>query len=916
MTAEKTASSKSLSDAFKKQLKSTVVELRRLLEEDIGRELRRLGIDPSKSALVPIEDLKYLTDVDREARQALDAALAKEMETAGEYRSAVEALRREAAYTHLNRLVGLKCLELRGYLVIEGERTEAVTCRPEFGGRPKWLWSLRDRESKYRHGEEAEELLWREGLERAYVSVSEEIGILFDPNDVYAQVWPSHRALRDTVNALNGLPEDAFRADELLGWVYQYFQSEEKDRVFEELRTKKKKIDWQDIVAVTQIYTERYMVDFLLQNSIGARWMQMYPNLDAKTRWPYYVAPATPHTRAPKPLKEWRILDPCLGSGHFLVVAFDLLVQLYAEEREMVASGRLPAHWAVPEDEVARTILERNLFGIDIDPRAVQIAVLALYLKAKDYGLDTQNGPPRMNLVAADAVLPRGPHYEALLALYRDDPAAQDAIEAVWSALEHVRELGSLVRVEEEVERAVRRARSKEDREAPLLSSAKDWAGYKGTLLNRLSRAFEAESQNEDVVARIFGLEARKGVGLLDLLSRRYDVVCTNPPYMGSGNMGKILKSFVAKHYKAGKRDLYAAFILRCLELSREGGHVAMVTQQSWMFLRSFTSLRAMPEEKLAKAEPGEFRGVLREASIETLAHLGPNAFAEISGEVVNIALFTFRKEPPGPEHRIMALRLVGPKSPVAKERLLSDAVLSENRQVVLRPIQQRFLLIPQSPLCYWLRERFFELLAGRTLGDEAKVLQGLATGNDPRFVRYIWEVPLDEWARPVRERRWVPFEKGGGYGKWFGHHWWVVDWQDNGAEVRAYPGSRVQNEQHYFREGWTYSVTARGCLGFRSMRDSIFSTQSAGVVLQDAAQVAAILNARSASSLIRALTAQMYLRESYVSRIPLPRHVPEWLHSLEATSIFLKRWLVCHDPTERSFNPGTLTPNYAEGEK
>lgn len=398
-----------LPDPIKKRLKSLVVELHHLLEEDLSKQLRRLGIDPSKQAPTPVSSLPYLTEEERAARSVLDAVLTKEQSMTGSYPEAVASIRREAAYTHLNRLIGLKCLELRGHLKMENDQTEVVTCRPEFGGRSKWLWTLRDHESRYRYGDEAEELLWKEGLIQVCSAVTAEIGVLFDPADPYAQVWPSHKVLKAVIDKLNELPEEAFRADELLGWIYQYFQSEEKDRVFEEVRTKKKKIAWQDIVPVTQLYTERYMVDFLLQNSLGTRWMEMYPNSEAKSSWPYYVTPATPHTRPPKPLKEWTILDPCVGSGHFLIVAFDLLVQLYAEERKLAEAGLIPVEWTVVEAEVARTILERNLCGIDIDPRAVQIAALALYLKAKKHGFGNGGRPPALNLVIADAILTKGP---------------------------------------------------------------------------------------------------------------------------------------------------------------------------------------------------------------------------------------------------------------------------------------------------------------------------------------------------------------------------------------------------------------------------------------------------------------------------------------------------------------------------
>ena len=313
-----------LSDEVKKRLKPLIIELRRTLEE-LERELRRLGLDGSKDRPVPVEMLSYLTDQEREIRAELEAILSKEQESIGSFAGALEAVRREAAYTHLNRLVGLKCLELRSHLVIEGERTEAVTCRQEFGGRSKWLWTLRSRESRYRHGAQAEELLWREGLLQACAAVTQEIGVLFDPADPYAKVWPSFRTLRAVVDRLNELPEDAFRTDELLGWVYQYFQTEEKEKVtagesFTQKLKKTKKITGR-ISQPSPPCTRAATCDFLLQNSIGAYWMEMYP-IRAPKKPAYYVPRHATHPSLPQPLKEWK--GPPMAAA-FPVVAFDLL---------------------------------------------------------------------------------------------------------------------------------------------------------------------------------------------------------------------------------------------------------------------------------------------------------------------------------------------------------------------------------------------------------------------------------------------------------------------------------------------------------------------------------------------------------------------------------------------------------------
>jgi hypothetical protein len=236
---------------------------------------------------------------------------------------------------------------------------------------------------------------------------------------------------------------------------------------------------------------------------------------------------------------------------------------------------------------------------------------------------------------------------------------------------------------------------------------------------------------------------------------------------------------------------------------------------------------------------------------------------------------------------------------------------------LVFTPLQARFLTIPQAPLCYWLRPRFFDLLAGRTLGDVADVCQGLATADDDRFARFVWEVRPEEWARPVRGRRWVPFEKGGGYGKWFGHHWWVVDWEHDGARIKATPSPRVQNEQYYFKEGWTYSHVARGSLGFRMLQGTgIISDNSAGIILRKTdLGLASALNCRFSSFIGRSTSQSIAIRESYVARLPLPEHIPGVLAEYEAACVALKRWLVARDFTERTFGPSPPSPLPRAGE-
>jgi hypothetical protein len=536
-------------------------------------------------------------------------------------------------------------------------------------------------------------------------------------------------------------------------------------------------------------------------------------------------------------------------------------------------------------------------------------------MKAKEK--DPSFRPTRINLTAPNIHIGADTdHLAAFLEKHPEDKPIQAPLKLIFESLRHADELGTLLQIEEPVEKEFRFLKARDDEEkagppkqkalfaemekpeqAPLPLGVQTYEEWKTGLLDRLSAHFREELASADFSSRFFGETAEKGLSLFDFLSRRYDVVATNPPYMGSKNMGPVVKRYVESHFPSGKRDLYAAFILRCLELARpETGRVAMVTQQSWMFLRSFADLRALDEEKLKKAKG--FKGILRETSIETLAHLGPGAFGEISGEVVNIVLFTLAKTPPKTDHRLTAFRLIGPKSPEEKAAHLRNV----NGKIVTRPLQSRFLTIPQTPVCYWLRERFFELLAGKTLGDVANVCQGLATANDPRFVRFTWEAPPDQWELPVRNYRWVLFEKGGGYGKWFGHQFWVVDWGHNGARIKAFPGSVIRNEQHYFKEGWTYSDFACGSLGPRRMVNKIFSTQSPGCITEKIGPTGHLLACRTTSLFIRSISAQVnHLRESYVSRLPVVQKIM-WFGGCIDLLVLLKEYIASTDITEQSF--------------
>ncbi len=674
-------------------LKAITLELRRELEGrydaqgtwqpgDLERRLAAIGVRRDRSS-VPVDELLHLTPEDREARRIVDAFLQSRAEAGQSREPAIAEFVRDAAYTWANRLLALRCMEARGLI------DEVILQKDTYGGRSLQHNRLAKKQPERCAGED-------EGLFAAlfdeFARRAVELPLLFDPHAPEVALRPSVAALKRCVALLSGAiavkGQDAatdavFSAPDALGWTYQYWNTEEKDRVFEKVRTKKgSKIEGAEIVPATCIYTEPYMVKFLVQNSLGAIWMGIRPDSRLADSWEYFVRGADRASVTKKPVTEISFLDPACGSGHFLIEAFELLYAMYLEEGALTE----PA-------DICASILERNLYGIDIDERAVQIAALALVMKAKEKAPDFV--PRRVNLVATNIRVPSGKERrEAFLRKHPEDAPLEPALRAIFESLAHADEIGSLLQLEEPVDKELRALRAKFEAAGTPPEQQALWAemqkpvqgrlpvgvptyeAWKERVINRLRDHFSADAHAGDLAAAFFGEAAGKGLSLVDLLARRHDVVAANPPYMGSKNMGPVLKTFVERHFAPGKRDLYAAFILRCLQLAGDSGRVAMVTQQSWMFLRSFADLRALDGQKMKKA-PRAFGGVLRETTIEALAHLGEHAFHDSSAAGAFVALFVLAKSDPLPQHRLTAFRLVGPKSPEEKDALLRQAIAS-----------------------------------------------------------------------------------------------------------------------------------------------------------------------------------------------------------------------------------------------
>jgi len=864
----------------KKLLKPLCLTLRHLLEGrydeqgnwhggDLEERMNALGVwwerDP-----IPAVKMPFRTPEDRHAREVIDAYLALREDAEISRKDAIEEFVREAAYTWVNRLLVLRCMEARD--LVDG----VVATKEVYGGRSLAHHRLAQRHPELCRGEDGGLFAM---LDEAFSFHAKNLPLLFDPKAPAVALRPSVAALKKCIALLSGtellngngpVTDAVFAAPDALGWAYQYWNTEEKDRVFAEVKAKKAKIAGADIIPATCIYTESYMVKFLVQNSLGATWMGMYPDSDLSEGWEYYVKDAD---RAPvrrKNVENITFLDPACGSGHFLIEAFDLFYRMYEAEGK----------YTDPET-ICKKILARNLYGIDIDERAVQIARAVLWMKAAERVFDF-SGTPK-NIIATNIRLPKGKdHLKAFLQKHPEDTPLAPALESIFEGLEHADELGSLLQIEEPVERALRSLRTRLGRQTTLPigdftapTTDEEWEAWKEGVVERLADHFGEEGEAADLTSAFFSQNAGKGVRLFELLSKRYDVVAANPPYMGSG-MGTILKKYVDKWYKFGKNDLFASFIIRGYILCKKNGKIAMVTQQSWMFLRSFSDIRANFEANQDYNRNG-FSGILLDCSIDSIIHLGPGAFHEITGEVVNVALFVLSKTKPINDHNITACRLIGINSAAEKDFYLKKSLKSNNPRALIKVSQTDLFEIPGCQLLYWLPKDLLNVFTKYPLLEEIADTTDGVTGL-ARLTRFHWEVPC------TTKGRWVPYSKGGGYARWFGLEYYCCDWQYDGSRQKAYIdtyypylkgnyGFRLKYRGIFPQVAFCFSSFSSGGICCRLLESgAIIGDKGPAVIPKDISGelLLSILNTRVPNYLLRAISGINQVQYPYVLKVPV----------------------------------------------
>lgn len=851
-----------LTDLQRKAIHDLALSARELLTKDTREHLEGVYGLTANGQLEPVARLPQVREDPESAEtyRRLGQFLDDE-ERAGLPRpEAVEKLVREAAFTHLNRLVAFKMMEARK--LIRGTLDKGLNSN----GFKIYLVEVENSttgdDAAYRRF-----LLWQAG------QIAQEIAVLFDPDTLASRLFPRPRALSVLLETLNHPDMDVcWRADETIGWVYQFFNEQEKKDVFEGLK-KKRKIRRQDIPAATQLFTPNWIVRFLVQNTLGRTWVQMHPDTRLlETDLLNYLVPLQGDVPAEplRPVREITLLDPACGTMHFGLVAFDLFAAMYQEEIDRAGEdGWLATPSLTDSSEIAAAIVEHNLYGIDIDLRAVQLSALALYLKAK--ALNKNARISDNHLACADVLPLNGSRLGTFLREAQFSPLTERLIKTLWERLKDVNQYGSLLRLEREIDTLLH-ARGETPMLARMeagfgadLSDEDFWAVVYNQIVNGLNE-FAKRQAETGADMRFFTGEAVKGLRLLDVTLRRYDVVVANPPYSGKRNLNDTLATFLDQQYPDTKGDLYAAFIERCAELLEPGGRVGMLTIHSFMFLSSYETMRKSLTDTM---------------TVEVINHMGTRTFMDLSNpNAQGFVGFTLQARQPSPVTVVNALRLTNAAGGDGKREGLEHALATASNTYCVP--QHRLSAIPSTPWTYWVSENIRDLfLTMPKMAQVAQPRQGLATADNFRFLRFWWETGITQISLGSRDRmaakqtgkRWFPCMKGGKYRKWYGNQDYVVNWWNDGKEMIAFPNAVIRNPDFYFREGMTWSTMTSSRFGGRYMPHGfVFETKgSAAVGDVPAVQIVQIVNSTIFSTLFSYISPTIDFHEGYLARVPFP---------------------------------------------
>lgn len=777
-------------------------------------------------------------------RQRFVAELNKETAKQGSYTAAYQTVVDKVAYTWFNRLIAVRYMEVNDLLPSRTRVLSSADGRAE----PQIVTSPFDAVLDYTPAEQQQIVNLKNDnkLDEAFrllflkqcAALGDCLPRLFEQVDDY---MPLLLALSFTdkdgvvCHLVNDIPESDWQdAVQIVGWLYQYYNTEPKEQVFANLK-KNIKISKENIPAATQLFTPDWIVRYMVENSLGRLWSEGHPDFD-KSKWKYYLDEAPQEPQVAQQLAELRkgyaaltpedikCIDPCMGSGHILAYLFDVLMQIYRSA-------------GYGDRDAAASIVEHNLYGLDIDDRAAQMAYFVVMMKGCHYDSRflRRHLNPHVYAIQESGELTT----DALGRLGKQESTAR----ALLDGFKNAKEYGSIL--QPKVTLAELDALQEQLREV-------DGASDMGSLTDQLVAG--------QIVNVLYPLieQAR-------MLVQKYDVVVTNPPYMGSSGMNARLSDYVKKVYPDSKSDLFAVFIERCAQMDKRGGYQAMITQHAWMFLSSFEKLR---------------NHIVDAQEISSLVHLGLGTFEDLNSKVVQSVAFVLRNNYTRGYTGIY-------------DRLFETSGLYEDNAKKARWLcegthryyakQDNFSKIPGSPVAYWVSNKFREIYKDAELFESiADIKSGVMSGDDARFIRFWHEVAFPKFdcscknvAECVEHKtKWFPVTRGGQYRKWYGNIEEVINLYNGGYEIafENQKNHRLRDSRYYFREGITWSMITSYKLSVRYVPQGILFGNGGPTCFfsDDAKFYLSVLNSKVAEYIIGVVNPTLNTVISDICGIPI----------------------------------------------
>lgn len=849
----------------KNAIKKYAIWARRELIDRVSKKAMRYGISPDSAADPDAfsVDGRLLSDTEQRQRRALIARVA-----AHGYAQTME----EAAYTWFNRLTALRFMEVNGYLPshVRVFTDDAGAFRPQIlteaihlelpGLDMEQVYALKEAND--------EEALYRcllivqcNALNDILPGMFQRLGDVTElllPDNLLREGSVIERLVRQGDAA--SIPEEDWRDQvQIIGWLYQYYNTEPKENVFANLK-KNIKVTKETLPAATQLFTPDWIVRYMVENSLGRLWLEGHPNDTLQRAWKYYLPEAEQETSVQQQRaairKEYadirpedvRCIDPCMGSGHILCYMFDLLMQIYED-------------YGYTAREAAASIVEHNLYGLDIDDRAAQLAYFAVMMKARQYdrrffsrgiqphvmAIEESNGLRTWTEAAGDSLV-------AGQLTFEDDfiRMADTLIETFQDAKEY----GSILTVRAD----------RYDALADFIETARQEAG------NLLFRAWI-----DEVAQRILPL-----IQQATWLAAKYDIVVTNPPYMGGSNMSAKLSAFVKKHYPDTKSDLSTIFMEKTLAMCQDSGYMSMINIPVWMFLSSYEKLRL---------------SILEHNTYSSMLHLGRGIFGSDFGTTAFVIAKRRIENYRGSYRRLFEKQVAVDSIEEKEQKFFSG-------KGAFVGVQENFAKIPGSPVAYWVSENFLAAYSQKTLSEYGFAKSGLQTGQNDLFLKYWHEVSVHNIAFGMHtkeeylasERKWAPQIKGGDYRKWYGNFDYVVNWENDGQEIRNCKGARLNamgRNDLFFREGITWSHTTSSVYGARYLPfGHLFNVEAPTLFVSKEKQhyILGFLNSCVAQKYLTAINATMHYLVGDISSLPLIFRANECLSELVKENISISR--------------------------